>query len=79
MLKIEVLTLLFLLMRLGIKKHTLTVLLTLEITRVLIIYKSLTLGLDMFYGLIIVCIGACEGAVGLRMIIGINRLKILNL
>ena len=79
MLKIEVCTLLFLLMRLGMKKHTLSVLLTLELTRILIIYITLSLGLDIFYGLIIVCIGACEGAVGLSMIIGSNRTKIVSI
>lgn len=76
MFKLEVITLVLILGSFGLKKkHSLTVLLSLEFLRLLIIIITLMLGLDIFYGLIIVCIGACEGAVGLRALIRITRIK----
>ena len=77
MFKLEVLTLLLLLISLAIKKkNTLTVLLTLEIIRIIIILITLLFGVDIFFALLIICIGACEGAVGLRTLIAMTRINI---
>lgn len=76
MFKLEIITMALILASFGLKKkHSLTVLLSLEFLRLLIIIMTLIIGLDMFFGLIIVCIGACEGAVGLRALIRITRIK----
>ena len=75
MLKVELLTLRLLLVTIIMKNHTLRILLTLELIILIIIIFTLIYGLDMFYVLIMICIGACEGAVGLRAIIRLSRLK----
>ena len=73
MFKLMILTLIMILSSFGFKKHPLTLLLSLEIMSLLIIIVSLILGIDLFHGLLMICIGACEGAVGLRTLIGNSR------
>ena len=76
MIKLEILTLILLISGFGIKKkNILTVLLSLEIYRLIIILLSLILGVEIFFGMMLVCIGACEGVVGLRTLISNTRLK----
>jgi NADH:ubiquinone oxidoreductase subunit K len=76
MFKLEVLTLILIIGSFGLKKkHSLTVLLSLEFLSLLIIVMTFMAGLDLFFGLIIICIGACEGAVGLRALIRMTRMK----
>lgn len=63
--------------RFGLKKkNVLTVLLTLEIFSLLIILAMILKGLDVYQGLILMCIRACEGAVGLGTMISMNRTKV---
>jgi len=77
MFKLEILTLLLISARFGLKKkNALTVLLTLEIFSLLIIMTMLLKGLDVYQGLILICIRACEGAVGLGTMISMNRTKV---
>ena len=75
MFKITTLTLILVLLAFRQKKHTLSVLLTLEILILLIIISTLYQGIDIFYSLLMICVGACEGAVGLRTIIRVTRRK----
>ena len=75
MIKVEYLSILMLLMSLGLKKkNTLTTLLTLEILRIIIIFVILKIGNEIFFGLLMLCIGACEGAVGLGALVRMSRL-----
>ena len=78
MIKLEVIALLLLIGSIGLKKHALTALLTLEILRLFIIIITLIIGIDIFFGLIMICIGACEGAVGLATLIGNTRVRSLK-
>ena len=75
MFKIELMTLALLMVSIALKKHSLTILLRLELMILMVIILTLIFGQDLFYVLIIICIGACEGAVGLRTLIRIARLK----
>ena len=72
--KVEIMTFLIILLSLGMKKNLLTTLLRLEILCLLIIVIMLKNGIDMFFRLILICIGACEGAVGLRSLIRMRRM-----
>ena len=73
---LKILTLTIILTSFGLKKkHVLTVLLSLELLCIVIIIYTLNLGLEIFFGLVMICIGACEGAVGLGCIIGLIRIK----
>ena len=75
MLKLEAITLVVLITSFAIKKkHALTVLLILEIYRLMIIVIVLTMGLELFFGLLLICIGACEGAVGLGTLVRMTRI-----
>lgn len=60
---------------LGIKKHPLSLLLTLEIINLIIIMLLIKEGIEIYYVLLFICVGACEGALGLRVIIRIIRSK----
>lgn len=64
-----------LILSIALKKHSLTILLRLELIILIVIILTLIFGQDLFYVLIIICVGACEGAVGLSAIISIARLK----
>ena len=75
MFKMEILALLLILTRFSLKKNTLTVLLRLELFRLIIILSMIMQGLDVYQGLILICIRACEGAVGLGTMISMNRTK----
>jgi len=75
MFKIETLTLLLIIIALGLKKHGLTTLLLLEILCLYIVITALKNGIEMFYRLILICVGACEGAVGLGALIRMRRIK----
>ena len=79
MINVDFLTLSILILSLGLKKNTLTTLLTLEILRVIIIIVTLKIGTEIFFGLMILCIGACEGAVGLGALVRISRMIGLGL
>jgi len=57
------------------KKHGLTLLLTLEIICLLLILLFLRSGIEVFYGMMLICVGACEGVIGLRALIAITRVK----
>lgn len=41
----------------------------------MIIILTLILGIEVFNALIMICVGACEGAVGLGSLIRVSRLK----
>ena len=80
MFKLEVVTMLGLLLSFGLKKqHVLTLLLTLELFRIIIIILTFTNGINTFFRLLLICIGACEGAVGLGTIIRITRIKMCSI
>jgi len=64
-----------LLISFGLKKGSLTLLLTLEILLLVIIMITVRIGLDLFFRLLMVCIGACEGALGLGALICISRVN----
>ena len=75
MLKFRIVSTALLLRSFGLKKkHTLTVLLTLELLCLHAIIITLLLGFEIFFGLLIVCVGACEGAVGLGALVRIIRI-----
>jgi len=57
------------------KKNILTTLLTLEIFMILIIVSIIIKGFDIFISLMAICIGVCEGAVGLSALIRMTRIK----
>ena len=73
MINIEVFTLIMLMVAFGVKKHALSLLIMLEFLSLLIILITLKLGLDIFFRLMLLCVGACEGAVGLGTLIRISR------
>ena len=76
MLKIDCFAYFLLLSSFGIKKkHTLTLLLSLELLCLLIIYSVFIWNLEPFFGLMLICVGAREGAVGLGTLIRRMRLK----
>ena len=75
MFEIELLTILFVIIAVAMKTHSLTILICLELIILLIIVLTIIYGRDLFYCLIMICIGACEGAVGLRSLICITRRK----
>ena len=75
MFKIETLTLLMIIIALGLKKHRLTTLLLLEILCLFIVITSLKNGIEIFFRLILICVGACEGAVGLGALIRMSRME----
>ena len=69
------LTIILLLVSFIFKKNALLILLTLEIVCFVILLLVLLLGLEIFFGLLIICVGACEGAVGLGSLVGLSRLR----
>ena len=75
MTKIVVLTMIILLISLALHKQTLTILINLELLVLLLIILSLLMGIEIFFSMILICVGACEGAVGLRALIRLNRMK----
>jgi len=64
-------TLLLLLLSLIFKKQCLTLLLSLELLVLFLLF--VVLQHEMFYALLLICVGACEGAVGLSALIHITR------
>jgi len=73
---LAVLSLFLLIVSFGLKKkHFLIMLLSLEFLGIFIIILTLIIGLEVFLGFIMVCIGACEGAVGLGSLIRSARVK----
>ena len=68
-------TICLILMSFTMKKHVLSVLLTLELLLLFLIYLSIIMGVELFFGLLIICVGACEGAVGLGSIISVTRTR----
>lgn len=75
MFKFETLTLLLFFIAFAWKKHLLTFLLLIEVLSLSIIFLSIVMGLDIFFSLIMICVGACEGAVGLGTMIGMSRVN----
>ena len=76
MIKIEIMTLVLVMISLCIqKKHTLRFLITLEIYCLIVILITIFNGYELFYSMIILCVGACEGGVGLGIIASIRRMK----
>ena len=75
MLKLQVLRIVLVFLTIGYKKHTLSLLLTLELLILLLIFITLRFGLNTFLILMMISIGACEGAVGLGTMIGLTRAK----
>lgn len=74
MFKLSITGLMVFFLSLGIKKkHSISYLLTLEILVLLILRGTIQLGLDVFFLLLMLAVGACEGAVGLRAMIRIAR------
>ena len=79
MFKLEILTLFMIILCFVLnKKNRLTILFTLEIFSLLIIITLILKGREIYHGLILICIGACEGAVGLRALISMVRMKTLS-
>jgi len=76
MVKLELITIIILIGCFGLKKkHPLTVLLTLELFLLIIVKTVIRLGVEMYFALILICIGACEAAVGLSTFIRRARVK----
>ena len=75
MLKIVIVRACIFMIRFRIKTHSLSLLLNIELIVILLIVVTLTIGYEIFFGLLIVCVGACEGAVGLGALIGLTRNK----
>jgi len=76
MINLNIITLLIIVSAIGIKKkHIITVLFTLELLSLLIILTTLNIGLELFVGIILLCIAACGGAVGLGAIIRVTRIN----
>ena len=74
MLKISYLNIILISVSLGLKKrHTLIILLTLELWVLIIILLLMMSGLEIFFGILIICVGACEGVIGLRSLIRRTR------
>lgn len=57
------------------KKHPLSVLLLLEVLVLVILLHSMIIGVEIFYCLMLICVGACEGAIGLGALIGLRRIR----
>lgn len=47
----------------------------LELLVLLLILLTMLIGHEIFFSMILICVGACEGAVGLSALISINRMK----
>jgi len=77
--KLEVITIIIVIISFGFKKHPLRILICLELLCLLNLLITIKLGIDTFLGLVIICIGACEGAVGLGTLIRITRVKMISL
>ena len=75
MFKLTLIAMLLILISFGLKKHTLTLLLNLELLCLLAIVLTLILGLEAFNALLMICVGACEGAVGLGSLVSLTRIK----
>lgn len=75
MTKLNIATFIVLILSFRLKKHTLTLLLTLELLILLILYGTYLMSSETSFVLMIVCVGACEGAVGLGVLVGITRMK----
>ena len=63
----------------GLKQNSLTLLLCLELLRLLLVIRLIVYGVELFYSLLLVCIGACEGAVGLGALVRLSRYEGLSL
>ena len=80
MLKFEAISLIIILSSFALRKrNTLTLLITLEIFCVLVIVVLVLLGLEGFFAFLVICVGACEAAVGLGTLIRIIRTKRLQI
>lgn len=76
MIKLEIVSLFLILICFALnKKNILTTLFTLEIYRLLIIITIILKGGETFHGLLLICVGACEGAVGLGTLVSMVRMK----
>jgi len=76
MFKVEIITFILLIICFGLKKkHPLIVLLTLELYLLIVMKAVVRLGNEIFFALLLICIGACEGAVGLGSLIRRTRVK----
>lgn len=73
MVKLQIVTVTIAILALSIKKHVLTLLLRLELLILLLILLTLQMGSELFLRVILICVGACEGAVGLGSMIRITR------
>lgn len=79
MLNFEVFSLMLFLTSFFRKKHYLSYLILLEILCLTTILFTLLLGLDIFFSLLMLCVGACEASVGLRTLIMSTRVSGLRL
>ena len=75
MFKLVIIAMLLIILSFGLKKHSLTILLNLELLCLMIIIISLIIGLEIFNALLMICVGACEGAVSLGSLIRVSRIK----
>ena len=75
MIKMSVISFLFLFLSLTMKKHYLTVLLILEMLCLIILVVLVLANIEGFLRLFVICIGACECAVGLGSMIGGSRVR----
>ena len=76
MFKIQIISFLLIVASYGLKKRPLAILVSLELLCLLIVSLALTLGIDCFFGLMLLCLGACEGVVGLGSLIARRRIKV---
>jgi len=73
MLKIILLTIFLILIAFGIKKkHALTYLFQLEILCLLLIFFLIQYH-ELFFGILLICVRACEAVVGLSAIVSLAR------
>ena len=75
MLKLECVSFFVVLFSLSLKKHSLSLLLSLELLTLLIVYVSVKAGLEVFLCFLFLCVGACEGAIGLSALVSLYRGK----
>ena len=73
MVKLIRITIILAILATTLKKHALTLLLVIETIVLLLLYYAFWLSVDLFFVLMIISVGACEGAVGLRTLISMSR------
>jgi len=76
MFKLQIISLILIVASYGLKKRPLAMLVSLELLCLVIVYLALTMCIDCFFGLMLLCMGACEGVVGLGSLIAMRRVNV---